>query len=217
METQAVVRPRLRGVLHAWSFFAAVAAGIVLVALAEGGRPRLAALLYAVTLATMLGASVLHHRGRWSSASVRAWIRRLDHAAIYLFIAGTYTPFALLAFGGKLGTAILVIVWAGAGAGLLLKLVWVDAPPLAAVLPYVALGWIGVVALPELFASTGPAVSLLVIAGGALYTLGALTFVLRRPDPLPAVFGFHEVFHLLVVAAAAVQYAAVSLVVLGHD
>jgi hemolysin III len=146
---------------------------------------------------------------------VRAWIRRLDHAAIYLFIAGTYTPFALLAFDGALGTAILVIVWAGAGAGLLLKLVWVDVPALVATLPYLALGWIGVVALPELFASTGAAVSALVIVGGGLYTLGALTYVLRRPDPVPTVFGFHEVFHLLVVAGAAVQYVAVSLVVLG--
>jgi hemolysin III len=215
VEVHAVQRPRLRGVLHAWSFVAAVAAGIVLVVLADGGRPRLAAWLYAVTLATMLGASVLYHRGRWSSASVRAWIRRLDHAAIYLFIAGTYTPFALLAFDGALGTAILVIVWAGAGAGLLLKLVWVDVPALVATLPYLALGWIGVVALPELFASTGAAVSALVIVGGGLYTLGALTYVLRRPDPVPTVFGFHEVFHLLVVAAAAVQYVAVSLVVLG--
>lgn len=215
MDLDAAQTPRLRGVLHVWSFFAAVAAGIVLVALAEEGLPRLAAWLYAGTLTVMLGASVLHHRGRWSSVSVREWIRRLDHSAIYLFIAGTYTPFALLVFPGTLGTVLLGIVWAGAAAGLLLKVVWVDAPGWVAALPYLALGWMGVVALPELFAVAGVAVSVLVIVGGGLYTLGALTYVLRRPDPAPAVFGFHEVFHVLVVAAATVQYVAVSLVVLG--
>jgi hemolysin III len=207
--------PRLRGVLHEYAFFAALAAGIVLVALADDGREQAASSLYAVTLAAMFGSSALYHRIRWSSASVRAWMRRLDHSAILLFIAGTYTPFALLAFQGTLATTLLVLVWAGAAAGLVLNLAWVDAPRRLATFAYVALGWIGVVALPELFASVGLAVSVLVLVGGGLYTLGALAYVLRRPDPAPAVFGYHEVFHLLVTAAAAVQYVAVSFVVLG--
>ena len=206
--------PRLRGVVHTWSFFAAVVAGIVLVALAEEGRPRLASWLYAASLATMLGASALHHRGRWRSAFVRTSIRRLDHAAIFIFIAGSYTPFALLAVQGPVGTILLAAVWTGAAAGLLLRLAWADAPTWLAALAYVGLGWIGVLVLPQLFAAVGVAVSVLVTVGGALYTLGALTYVLRRPNPAPTVFGYHEVFHVLVVAAATVQYVAVSVVVL---
>jgi hemolysin III len=207
--------PRLRGVLHEYAFFAALGAGIVLVALADEGRAQAASWPYAATLAAMFGVSALYHRIRWSSASVRLWMRRLDHSAISLFIAGTYTPFALLAFQGALTTSLLALVWAGAAAGLVLNLARVDVPTWLATLAYVALGWVGVVALPELFSSVGVAVSLLVLVGGGLYTLGALAYVLRWPDPAPAVFGYHEVFHLLVITAAAVQYIAVSFVVLG--
>jgi hemolysin III len=207
--------PRLRGVLHEFAFFAALAAGIVLVALADGRRAQVASWLYAAALAAMFGASALYHRVRWSSASVRVWMRRLDHSAIFLFIAATYTPFVLLAFRGALATTLLTVVWTAAAGGLLLNLAWVDAPTWLATVVYVALGWVGVVALPELFSSVGLAVSMLVLAGGGLYTLGALAYVLRRPDPAPAVFGYHEVFHLLVIAAAVVQYIAVSFVVLG--
>jgi hemolysin III len=187
----------------------------VLVALADGRRAQVASWLYAAALAAMFGASALYHRVRWSSASVRVWMRRLDHSAIFLFIAATYTPFVLLAFRGALAMTLLTVVWTAAAAGLLLNLAWVDAPTWVATLVYVALGWVGVVALPELFSSVGLAVSVLVLAGGGLYTLGALAYVLRRPDPAPAVFGYHEVFHLLVIAAAVLQYIAVSFVVLG--
>ena len=207
--------PRLRGVLHRYAFFAALVAGIVLVALADDGRAQLASSLYAVTLAGMFGASALYHRIRWSSASVRVWIRRLDHSAILLLIAGTYTPFALLAFEGALATALLALVWGGAAAGMLLNLAWVGAPRWLAAPVYVVLGWVGVAALPQLFSSAGAFVAVLVIVGGGLYTLGALAYALRRPDPAPAVFGYHEVFHLLVTVAAVVQYVAVSFVVLG--
>ncbi len=207
--------PRLRGVLHEYAFFAAVAAGIVLVALADDGRAKAASWLYAATLAAMFGASALYHRVRWNSVSVRAWMRRLDHSAIFLFIAGSYTPFALLALQGALATILLALVWAGAAAGLLLNVARIDVPTWLATLAYVALGWVGVVALPELFSRVGLAISVLVLVGGGLYTLGALAYVLRRPDPAPAVFGYHEVFHLLVIAAAVVQYIAVSFVVLG--
>jgi hemolysin III len=209
-------RPRLRGVLHQCTFVAALAAGIVLVALAEGGRPRVASWVYAGTLVLMLGASTLHHRVRWTSPSLRVWIRRLDHSAIFLLIAGTYTPFALLAFEGTLGAVLLGIVWGGAVVGLLLKLFWVDAPAWLAVAAYVGLGWVGVVALPALLSAVGTVVFVLLLVGGGLYTLGAITYALRRPDPAPTVFGYHEVFHVLVTAAAAAQYVAVSLVVLGE-
>jgi hemolysin III len=208
-------RPRLRGVFHQYAFFAALVAGAVLVLVAESVRARLAMLVYALALTAMFGVSALYHRVAWRSLRARAWMRRLDHSAIPLLIAGTYTPFALLAFQGTLATTLLVLVWAGAAAGLVLNLAWVDAPRRLATFAYVALGWIGVVALPELFASVGLAVSVLVLVGGGLYTLGALAYVLRRPDPAPAVFGYHEVFHLLVIAAAVVQYIAVSFVVLG--
>jgi hemolysin III len=146
---------------------------------------------------------------------VRVWTRQLDGSGIFLAIAGTYTPFALLAFEGALATALLAVVWVGAAAGLLLLLAGVDVPRWLEMLLYVALGWVGVVALPELFSSVGLAVSVLVLAGGGLYTLGALAYVLRRPDPAPAVFGYGEVFHLLVIAAAVLQYIAVLFVVLG--
>ena len=201
--------------MHEYAFFAALGAGIVLVALADEGRAQAASWPYAATLVAMFGVSALYHRIRWSSASVRVWIRRLDHSAISLFIAGTYTPFALLAFQGALTTSLLAVVWAGAAAGLVLNLARVAVPTWLATLAYVVLGWVGVVALPELFSSVGVAVSLLVLVGGGLYTLGALAYVLRWPDPAPAVFGYHEVFHLLVIAAAVVQYIAVSFVVLG--
>lgn len=207
--------PRLRGVFHQYAFFAALVAGTALGALADGTRERVASWLYAATLAAMFGASALYHRIRWNSASARAWMRRLDHAAIFLVIAGTYTPFALLALEGVLATALLALVWAGAAAGLILNVAPVDVPKWLGALAYLALGWVGIVALPGLFAGVGPAAFVLVLVGGGFYTLGALAYVLRRPDPVPAVFGYHEVFHLLVVAAATVHYVAVSLVVLG--
>jgi hemolysin III len=207
--------PRLRGVSHQCAFFAALAAGIVLVVLADEGRARVASWLYAGSLAAMFGASAIYHRIRWTSESVRVWIRWLDRSAIFLFIAGTYTPFVLLALQGPVANALLAVVWAGAALGLLFNLAWVKAPVWLATLPYVVLGWVGVVALPKLVSTVGVAISVLVLVGGGLYTLGALAFVLRRPDPAPAVFGYHEVFHAFVIAAAAVQYIAVSFVVLG--
>ena len=207
-------RPLLRGVFHLYAFYAALAAGVVLVVLSDSTRERLAAWIYAAALVAMFGGSALYHRVRWRSAVVRAWIRRLDHSTIFLFIAGTYTPFALLAFHGTIGTVLLVVAWAGAALGLVLNLAWIDAPAWLAACAYVTLGWAGIVALPYLFGDVGVAGGVLLIVGGALYTLGAAAYALRWPDPAPTVFGFHEVFHVLVVAAAIVQYVAVSLVVL---
>lgn len=206
--------PRLRGVFHQYAFFAAVAAGIVLVALADGSRARAAVAIYAISLAAMFGASALYHRIQWRSQRVRTWMRRLDHSMIFLLIAGTYTPFALVVFEGALAEAILIAVWAGAGAGLVLNLLWIDAPKWVTAIVYLVLGWVGVITFPQMLSEGGVAVFVLVAVGGGLYSLGAVAYATHRPNPAPGVLGYHEVFHLLVIAAAAAQYAAVSLAVL---
>jgi hemolysin III len=205
--------PRLRGVFHLYSFFVALVAGVVLVALADGFLERFAAWVYAAALAAMFGASALYHRVPWRDARARLRARRLDHAMIFVFIAGTYTPFALLAFGGALRVAVLLAVWIAAFAGLVLELSWIHAPRWVSAVAYLAVGWVGVILLPQLFPAVGVAPAVLAIVGAALYTLGAVSYAAAWPDPFPATFGFHEVFHVLVVVAAATQFVAVSLVV----
>jgi hemolysin III len=207
-------KPRLRGVFHLWAFFVAVVAGVVLVVLADGALPRFAAWIYVMALAAMFGASALYHRYPFKSAARRVWARRLDHSTIFLFIAGTYTPFALLAFDGMISWIVLAMVWSGAVLGLVLNFVWLDAPRWVSALAYLMVGWVGMITIPQMFSGVGVPGSVLVIIGGALYTLGALTYSLHWPNPFPGTFGFHEIFHLLVVAAAATQFVAVSLVVL---
>jgi hemolysin III len=207
------VKPRLRGVSHQWAFLCSLVTGTVLIALAPNGRAAAVAAIYASSVAALFGTSALYHRVTWASQNARRWMRRLDHSMIFLLIAGTYTPFAVLVLEGTLATVILVVVWAGAIGGIVLKLVWIDAPkPLVAVI-YVVLGWVAVAAFPALLDGLGPVSTALVVAGGLLYTAGAVVYALRRPDPIPSVFGYHEVFHALVIAAAALQYAAVVFVV----
>jgi hemolysin III len=207
-------RPLLRGVFHQYSFFAAVAGGAALVGLAEGARARIACAIYAAALAAMFGASAVYHRVPWRSDRARAWARRLDHSMIFVFIAGTYTPFALLAFSGLLPTILLVAVWGGAVLGVALNVSWIDAPKWVTAAMYLLLGWIGVIAAPQIFTELNVASAVLVTVGGVLYTLGALAYATQWPDPFPAKFGFHEVFHVLVVAAALTQFVAVSFVAL---
>jgi hemolysin III len=214
MVDQLIAKPRLRGVSHQWAFFVSLLTGAALVATAPGGRATLAAAIYAVSVAGLFGASALYHRITWASAAARRWMRRLDHSMIFVLIAGTYTPFALLALHGPLATAILVSVWAGAAAGVLMKLVWIDAPKWLVAATYVILGWVAVAAFPQLASSLGITAMAMVAAGGVLYTAGAVIYALRRPDPVPAVFGYHEVFHVLVILAAALQYAVVAFFVL---
>jgi hemolysin III len=208
------MKPRLRGVWHQWAFVCSLVTGTVLVALAPSDKAMVAAAIYAVSVAALFGTSALYHRITWASQPARRWMRRLDHSMIFLLIAGTYTPFAVLVLDGTLATVILVLVWAGALGGIVLKLVWIDAPkPLVAAI-YVVLGWVAVVAFPALLDELGPVGTALVAAGGLLYTAGAVVYALRRPDPIPAVFGYHEVFHALVIAAAALQYAVIAFFVL---
>jgi hemolysin III len=208
------VVPRLRGVFHLYAFFAALAAGVVLVVLADGYLERAAVWVYATALVAMFGASALYHRFPWRSAAARLRARRLDHAMIFVFIAGTYTPFTVLAFSGATQTVVLASVWAGAVLGLVVNLRWIGAPRWVSAFAYLAVGWVGVIAIPQLFPSLGVAAAVLVIVGSGLYTLGALAYATTWPNPFPATFGFHEIFHLLVIAAAVTQFVAVSLLVL---
>ena len=208
------LKPRLRGHSHQWAFFVSLATGAALVASAPDGQATLAAAVYAVSVAGLFGASALYHRVTWSSAAAHRWMRRLDHSMIFLLIAGTYTPFALLALEGTLATAILIAVWAGALTGIVFKLVWIGAPKWLVSAVYVVLGWVAVAAFPQMISGLGVVATALVAAGGVLYTVGAVVYALRRPDPLPAVFGYHEVFHVLVIVAAALQYAVVAFFVL---
>jgi hemolysin III len=206
-------RPQLRGVSHQWAFFVSLVVGVVLVIQAPPGRATLAAAVYAVCVALLFGISALYHRVTWQENG-RRWMRRLDHSAIFLMIAGTYTPFALLVLDGTLADVVLAVVWAGALGGIVLKLLWIDAPKWLAALIYVLLGWVAVAVTPDLFGELGITAGVMVALGGLFYTVGAVVYALRRPDPIPAVFGYHEVFHALVIAAAALQYAVIAFWVL---
>jgi len=206
--------PLLRGVFHLGAFVAAFAAGIVLVVLADGGTETVSSWIYGATLAAMFGASALYHRFPWRSAAKRLWARRLDHSTIFVFIAGTYTPFALLCLDGVMRWLVLAVVWAGALLGLALELAWIDSPRWLSAVAYLMVGWVGVITIPQLFNGTGVAVATLLVVGGGLYSLGAVIYATKWPDPFPRIFGYHEVFHLLVVAAAVTQFVAVSLVVM---
>ncbi len=207
------VKPRLRGASHQYAFFVAVVAGTVLVARAETAGARVAVAVYALSVVAMFGASALYHRISWPPAQRRT-LRRLDHAMIYFLIAGTYTPFAALALSGGVRIAVLALVWVGALSGVVLSFAWSNRPRWVAVALAVPLGWIGVVVLPQLLRTVGAAAVGLVLAGGIFYTAGSLVYARRTPDPIPAVFGYHELFHALVVAAAACQYAAIASFVL---
>jgi len=205
--------PALRGVLHQYAFFAVLGIGLVLVTLASTGRGRLAVGIYVAGLAGCLGTSALHHRGHWSPR-VRSWLGRLDHSMIFVLIAGTYTPVCVLALSGALGTSLLISVWVGALAGIVMSLVWWRPPAIAEVLPYVALGWIAVVALPQFIAALGWTAFGLIVGGGALYTVGAVVYGLEWPNPRPAIFGYHEIFHTLTLAAAGAHLAVVVIFLL---
>jgi hemolysin III len=206
----AAVKPRLRGVSHEWAFFVSLFLGAGLIVAAKTPRATLAVAIYAVSLSALFGTSALYHRVNWRRPGARRWMRRLDHSMIFLLIAGTYTPFALLVLHGTLATAVLIAVWAGALAGSIVEMIWIEAPKWVTAIIYLSLGWVAVVAFPALWRDLGIAGTLLVAAGGLLYTLGAIVYATQRPDPNPAVFGYHEVFHLLVIAAAAAQFGAVA-------
>jgi len=207
------VKPRLRGTLHEWGFYIAIPLGIALGLAEQTTRGRVAASVFAATVVTMFGASALYHRVSWS-ASARPWLRRLDYAGIFGLIAGSYTPFGLLVLHGAWRISVLAIVWSGALAAIVLKFVWVGAPKWLGALLGLVLGWVGVAVFPQILAKTGLLASLLVLAGGLSYTLGAIVYAIRKPDPHPTIFGYHELFHALVLVAVGFQYAAVAFFVL---
>ncbi|GLY52565.1 hemolysin III family protein [Lentzea sp. NBRC 102530] len=211
---QPGLRPRLRGWLHFWSFIASVATGATLIALAAStvsARAALATSVYGLTVLGLFGVSALYHRVTWKSDRVRTWMKRMDHSMIFVFIAGTYTPFALLAMDPGTGSTVLWVVWIGALLGVTLKLAWPHAPRWLGVPIYIALGWVAVFVLPELLHHAGVAALVLLLVGGALYTVGAVFYATRWPNPWPQVFGYHEFFHAATVVAAICHYIAIWL------
>jgi hemolysin III len=209
----ALPKPLLRGVLHQGAFFVSLVIGALLVAGADDGRRRAVAAVFAGSVAACFGASALYHRVTWTPR-VRPWMRRVDHAGVYLLIAGTYTPVCLLALHGAWRPAILLTVYVGAAAAIVLKFAWVDSPKWLAAGIGIALGWVAVIVLPQLAEQLDPAAVALLGVGGLAYTAGAIVYARRRPDPLPAVFGYHELFHALTIVAVACQYVAIAFFVI---
>ena len=182
-----------------------------MIAVAPNRIAGLVAAVYGASLSGLLGVSALFHRVTWSNGA-RRWMARLDHSMISVLIAGTYTPFGVLGLSGTFAVVLLAVIWVGAIANIALHVLWIDAPKWLSAVSYVLLGWVGVVAMPDLTAHAGWTATALLMAGGIVYSMGALVYALRRPDPAPAVFGYHEVFHALVVIAAGIHYAAVAFV-----
>jgi hemolysin III len=206
------VKPRLRGVFHETAFYVAVVVGTALVVTAETGRSRLSAIVFASCVAACFGFSALYHRPTWGP-SARSWLARLDHAGIYLLIAGTYTPFGLLVLSHDWAVAVLSVVWTGSLAAILLKLFWPRTPKKLSAGIGLGLGWVAVIAFTQFLKL--PAVALVLIAiGGGAYSLGAIVYARKKPDPIPHVLGYHEVFHLLTILAAGCFYATIAFYVL---
>jgi hemolysin III len=213
LAAQLPQKPRLRGVLHQYAFFVSLFCGVGLILAASAGRARLAAAIYAGAVSALLGTSALYHRVSWRPAA-RRWMRRLDHSMIFVLIAGTYTPVALLALKGTLASAILIALWLGALGGVVFKLVWIDAPKWLFAAVYVALGLLTAAVFGELPAAIGWLGVAGLATGGLLYVIGAVIYASGRPNPVPNVFGYHEVFHTFVLAAAGLHYAVIAFAVL---
>jgi hemolysin III len=208
------VKPRLRGVFHELGFYAALGTGVALVLTTEDGRPRAAAIVFSACVAICFGASALYHRPTWTPA-VRARLARVDHAGVYLLIAGAYTPFGFLVMSAAWAVPVLALVWSGALVAILLKLLWLRAPKWLSAAIGLALGWVGAAASSQLLKLQLPGV-LLVVASGLLYTAGAVVYMRRRPDPVPHVFGYHELFHVLTLGATVCLYVSIAFFVLPH-
>jgi hemolysin III len=209
-DVAAAIKPRLRGVLHEAAFAISLVTGTVLICLADSARERVAVAVYAGSVALLFGTSAAYHRGAWSPRAYDV-MARLDHSMIFVLIAGSYTPFTLLLLHGATRWAVLSVVWGGAAVGVLLRNVVRRPPRWLFVALYLALGWIAVGLMPAVLHRGGVAVLVLLAIGGLFYTLGALVYAFRRPDPSPRWFGFHEVFHALTLLAFITHYVAVSL------
>jgi hemolysin III len=212
MHRPVLPKPRLRGWLHQIAFFVSVPAGIALVAFARGAESRVAAAIFATSLTGLYGVSAAYHRGRWS-ASTHRLLKRLDHSMIFVLIAGSYTPITLLALRPAWGITLLAIAWTGAAVGVLITVLRLERWSRVGFTMYLALGWLAVVATPQLLRSLSSVELALLVTGGLLYTVGAVVLACNRPDPRPAVFGYHEVWHTFVVGAGACHFALVLLLV----
>ena len=208
------LKPKLRGVSHGISCVLAALAGALLIHSVHGFRARAAVGVYVATLVLMYGVSASYHLPDWTPR-IREWWRKADHAAIFVLIAGTATPFCLLVLPPEAGRKLLLTMWIGAGVGVGQSLFWIRAPKLLTAALCLALGWLGAPYLPVFVSSLGPRIASLVLAGGLVYTAGAVVYSLKRPDPAPRVFGYHEIFHLLVIAGSAFHFLAVSEAVTG--
>ena len=210
--TSERVKPRLRGVFHELGFYVALGLGFALVATADAGRARVAAVVFSTCVIACFGASALYHRPTWKPR-IRAWLARLDHAGVYLLIAGSYTPFGLLVMSEGWAIPVLTIVWTGALAAIMLKVLWVESPKWLSATIGLGLGWLAVAAFSQLLKLPIAGV-LLVATGGLLYTGGAIVYIRRQPDPVPSVLGYHELFHVLTLAATGCMYASIAFFVL---
>lgn len=212
--TPGTPKPLLRGWLHEAAFVLAVPAAVLLVLAAQSPAARVAAIIYGISLAGLFGVSAVYHRLNWSPSALRR-IKQLDHSMIFLLIAGSYTPFALLVIGGAWGIVILSTAWTGALVGIALKLVKIDGLRAVGGALYITLGWLAILALPKLLENLSAPATGLVAAGAVLYTAGAVVLLTNRPDPSPRYFGYHEVWHTMVIGASACFYAVILLVMLG--
>jgi hemolysin III len=208
-----LLRPRLRGRSHEYAFVVALTLLPIMVVTAPGVFPRLVTALYATAIAGLFGISALYHRVDWSPVA-RSRMKRLDHSMIFVAIAGTYTPIAVFALSPGVAAVVLPIVWTGALAGIVVRNVWTDAPKPVATAPYVAVGWVAVFVMFDMWRSLGVAGFTLIAVGGVLYTIGAGIYAFRRPNPWPHTFGYHEIFHLLVIGGATLHYVGVAFVAL---
>ncbi len=203
----------MRGWLHTGAFPVSLALGVIAVALATTFRARVAVGIYALSIALLFGTSALYHRKMWSTSRARSLMKRLDHSMIFVFIAGTYTPLTLLALPPKTARTILAVVWSGAAIGIVLRMLWLHSPRFLLVPLYIALGWVAVFVIPQLLHTAGVTTMVLILVGGVLYSLGAVVYATRRPNPSPETFGYHEVFHAFTIVAAACHYTAVILAI----
>ncbi|WP_329017132.1 hemolysin III family protein [Micromonospora rifamycinica] len=204
-------KPRMRGWLHTYAFFVALVCGIVLCAVAAtrpGWSPLVSCLIYSVTVCGLFGTSALYHRRVWSERGYQI-MRRMDHSMIFVFIAGTYTPLCVLLLDRSTAILMLGLVWGGALAGVAVKLIWPHAPRWVSAPLYLALGWVSVAILPQILSQGGVTVLVLLAAGGAIYSIGAVCYALRRPNPWPTVFGHHEFFHACTLVAALCHHIAI--------
>jgi hemolysin III len=202
--------PKLRGWLHLGSAPLIAAAGLVLVALSPTAATRVGSAIYALSAVLLFSVSAVFHRGRWSPR-VKQVLRRFDHANINLLIAGSYTPFTLILLEGRERTILLTTVWAAAGIGTVLRMFWLGAPRWLYTAIYLGLGWAAIFYFPSFARAASTAVLVLMVVGGVLYTIGGVVYGLKRPNPSPRWFGFHEVFHAFTIAAFAVHYVGISL------